>query len=102
MPAKATKDLDAPIWGAKAIARELNLFTKEKDKKTRKLTGRIVPDERKAFYLLETGAIRSKRVKGLHTDDEKGKHKKGDPKTRGQWVTTLRLIYKSILPGEAI
>ena len=39
-----------------------------------------MPDERKAFYLLETGAIRAKRVKGLHTDDEKGKHKKGDPK----------------------
>jgi hypothetical protein len=32
--AKAEDLLDVPIWGAKAIARELNLFTEEKDKKT--------------------------------------------------------------------
>ena len=87
-----TRDLDAPIWGAKAIARELNLFTEEKDKKTRKLTCKIVPDERKAFYLLETGAIRAKQVKGRDKD--------GKQKEHGQWVTTLRLIRQSLLPAE--
>lgn len=88
-----TEDLDAPIWGAKAIARELNLFTAEKNKKTRKPTGKTVPDERKAFYLLETGAIRAKQVRGRDGD--------GKEKQRGQWVTTLRLIRQSLLPTEA-
>jgi hypothetical protein len=87
------RDLDAPIWGAKAIARELNLFTEEKHKTTRKPTGKIVPDERKAFYLLETGAIRAKQVRGR---DDGGKEKQ-----RGQWVTTLRLIRQSLLPIDA-
>jgi len=73
--------LDRPIWGAKAIAREANLFKDSAE------TGEREPDERKAFYLLETGAIAAKRVKGRD-------------KERGQWVTTPRLIRNSLLPSE--
>jgi hypothetical protein len=80
------KSLDAPLWGAEAIAIEANLF-KKNDK-----TGKTEPDRRRAYYLLETGAIKAKRVKG---QDEDGRDKK-----RGQWVTTLRLIRQSLLPGE--
>ena len=80
-------DLDAPIWGAKRIAAAAGLF--KKDKKT----GKKKLDERKGFYLLESGAIRAKQVKGRDED--------GNEKTRGQWVTTLRLIRESLLPIEA-
>jgi hypothetical protein len=86
MPAKV-KGLDTPIWGAANIAAAAGLF--KKDKKT----GKKKLDERKGFYLLESGAIRAKQVKGRDED--------GNEKTRGQWVTTLRLIRESLLPIEA-
>ena len=95
-------DLDAPIFGARNIARAAKLF--ERDEETDQIVldkhGQPEVDVRKGFYLLETGAIRAKLVKGRHTDEVKGKHKKGDQKSRGQWVTTLRLIRQSLLPGE--
>jgi hypothetical protein len=80
--------LDAPIWGAKAIAIAANLFKDNAE------TGEREPYERKAQYLLETGVIAAKRAKGHDKD--------GKEKARGQWVTTLRLIRQSLLPGEAI
>jgi len=81
------KDPDALIWNAKAIARAANLYKKNKK------TGRKEVDVRKGFYLLETGAICAKQVKG---HDKDGKENK-----RGQWVTTLRLIRQSLLPFDA-
>jgi hypothetical protein len=46
-----TNDLDAPIWGAKAFAQELNLYKTDKD------TGESVLDERAAFYIVESGRL---------------------------------------------
>jgi hypothetical protein len=73
-------NLDKPVWGARAIAKEANLFDDE---------GNV--DERKAYYLLESGAIAAKRVKG--------RDKEGNEKKRGQWVSTPRLIRDSLLPS---
>jgi hypothetical protein len=81
-------DLDKPVWGGRAIAIEANLFKKNDE------TGELEPDERKAFYLLETGAIRAKQVKG--------RDKEGKEKERGQWVSTRRLILQSLLPDGAL
>jgi hypothetical protein len=75
---------DQPIWGAERIAEAANLY--KRDKKT----GEKKPDVRKAFYLLETGAIAAKQVIGRYKD--------GQPKARGQWVSTPRLIRNSLLP----
>jgi hypothetical protein len=80
----STDNLDDTIWGAEQIAEAANLY--KRDKKT----GEKKPDVRKAFYLLETGAIAAKRVIGRDKD--------GQAKTRGQWVSTLRLIRNSLLP----
>ncbi len=73
-------NLDRPIWGAQAIAKEANLFDDEGN-----------ADVRKTYYLLESGAIAAKRVKG--------RDKEGNEKKRGQWVSTQRLIRDSLLPS---
>lgn len=73
-------NLDRPVWGALAIAEVANLFDDEGN-----------ADVRKAYYLLETGAIAARRVRGR---DKDGKEKK-----RGQWVSTPRLIRDSLLPS---
>ena len=44
-------DLDRLVWGAKAFAEELGLY-KEDEK-----TGEKVPDERAAFYIVESGLL---------------------------------------------
>ena len=77
--ATSTDSLDKPVWGAEAIAREANLY------RTNKKTGKTELHTRKAFHLLEIGAIAAKRVKG-------------EGKDRGQWVSTPRLIRNSLLP----
>jgi hypothetical protein len=63
-------NLDLPIWGAEAIAQVANLLKRDGS-----------PDDRRAFYMLETGAI----------DGSKVGHEK-----RGRWVSTRRRIYKSL------
>jgi hypothetical protein len=89
--------LDDPIFGAKRIGRAARIF--ERDKKTDEIKldkdGRPVVDERKAFYLLETGAIAAKRVIG------KKENKEGKKSARGQWCSSLRLIRASLLPESA-
>ena len=90
------QDLDRPIWGAQAIGREGGIF--KKHKKTGKLVrdknGEPEVDVRKAFYLLETGAIAARQVKGRDKETKKEKE-------RGQWVSTPRLIRNSLIP-EAV
>jgi hypothetical protein len=80
-------DLDRPIWGAEAIAREAGLFINKKSKRKGE------PDTRKCYYLLETGVIAARRVKGRDED--------GKIKNRGQWVSTPRLIRNSLLPDAS-
>jgi hypothetical protein len=75
----STDSLDAPVWGAEAIAREAGLY------RINPKTGKPEVHVRKAFHLLEIGAIAAKRVRGRGKD-------------RGQWVSTPRLIRNSLLP----
>lgn len=63
-------DLDEILWGASAIAAVAGLFKPDGS-----------PDERRAFYLLETGAL----------DGSKVGHAK-----RGRWVSTRRRVYSSL------
>jgi hypothetical protein len=77
-----TDDLDKKLWGARAIAEEADLY------RINPKTGKTEPHVRKAFHLLEIGAIAAKRVKG-------------EGKDRGTWVSTPRLIRNSLLPETA-
>jgi len=63
-------DLDEILWGATATAAVAGL---------RRADGK--PDDRRAFYMLETGALDGTKV--------------GHPK-KGRWVSTKRRIYKSL------
>jgi hypothetical protein len=49
-------DLDRPLWGAEAIAREANLLDDNGD-----------VDTRKAFYLLEKGLLPATKIGRLWT-----------------------------------
>ena|ERR1700722_19377846 len=88
------RELDRPLWGAAAIAREANLYTQQTDAETGVVE--TVPDVRKAYYLLESGALARKRVVG--TRPKKGNPKAREQKARGTWVSTRRLIRQSLLP----
>lgn len=77
-------DPDEWIWGIEAIAAAANLF--KRDEKT----GETKPHIRKAAHLLSTGAIAARRVIGRDKD--------GKEHSRGQWVSSRRLIDNSLLP----
>lgn len=80
-------DPDEWIWGIESIARAANLY------KTDEETGETRPHIRKAAHLLSTGALAGRRVIGR--DKETGKEN-----SRGQWVSTPRLIRDSLLPPK--
>jgi hypothetical protein len=84
-------NLDAPlddseewIWGIEAIAAAANLYHQNK-------AGETVPHIRKAAHLLYTGALAGRCVKGRD-------QKTGKEHSRGQWVSSRRLIDSSLLP----
>jgi hypothetical protein len=77
-------DSDEWIWGIEAIAAAANLFKQDEE------TGETKPHIRKAAHLLATGGIAGRRVIGRDKD--------GKEHSRGQWVSSRRLIRNSLLP----
>jgi hypothetical protein len=80
----ALGDPDEWIWGIEAIAEAANLY--HQDEKT----GETKPHVRRAAHMLSTGALAGRCVKG--------RDKAGKEHSRGQWVSTPRLIRNSLLP----